>query len=534
MKRRRTRSNILALCLALMMTVALLSSTVFAAITPDATGTITVEKVEDGLKVSAYRLMDVKVSGNGQPQDPVYSWVDDVSDWVREKYPNYIGKDQDNAVQSAFNDAATTSDIALFYDQLAAAIRDNTLNLTAAKTATSSQGAAVLTEMKMGNYLILIENGMKVYRPSAVNLVPEWNETENAWNMSDATVEIKSSEPTITKTVTDASKKQDNYNIGDPVNFTIVADVPNFPENALAKHYFISDILPEGLTLNPDSIKVFGLSNDSAEVTLAIETAYTQSSERPEGVQGNRNTSFTLNFNYDQIKTYTKIKVMYSAVLNEKAVLGKTGNSNNAVLDYSNNPYDTNSWQTKDDKATVYTYGLDISKVDKSNHQVFLEGAIFELYASKEDATSDDSTKAIRFVEESDGVYRRALTDDTNSVTNLEVGASDSMKGKLTIKGLDEGTWYLKETVAPGGYNKLAGPIEITISDEENGIIDGILANNHSNGLLPLTVENDKGFRLPVTGGMGTIIFTTVGILLMGAGIFLLLLIRRKINGNEH
>ena len=105
--------------------------------------------------------------------------------------------------------------------------------------------------------------------------------------------------------------------------------------------------------------------------------------------------------------------------------------------------------------------------------------------------------------------------------------------GRLTLKGLDEGTWYLKETKAPGGYNLLASPVAVTITDNVNGVLDGkvTVGNDEAvDGLVPLTVENDSGFRLPVTGGMGTFLFTTAGIILMGAAVLLLIVILRKKN----
>lgn len=206
MKTKRKLSKAVALCLTLLLAFGMLGTTAFAKVTPTSTGTITVSVVEDNLTVSVYQLMTVKVNDNGQPQEPVYTWTDVVASWVRTNYPDkigdtgYIGSNGDNSVKSGFSNTANTTDIATFYDALAAAIRDGTITpFEPAKTATTSDGAASITDLTMGNYLILIENGMKVYSPSAVNLVPEWKNGE--WQMSDATVEVKSSELTIIKTV---------------------------------------------------------------------------------------------------------------------------------------------------------------------------------------------------------------------------------------------------------------------------------------------------------------------------------------------
>ena len=349
MKTKGKVSRVTAFFMTLLMAVSLLCATAFA-IEPDEKGTITVNDVEDNVTVSAYRLMDVKVNENGQPQEPVYTWTDEVAAWVRKNYPTYIGEAEDNSVQDDFSTEAETEEIAEFYDALAAAIKttEGPLDITAADT---RNGSGTIEDLSMGNYLILIENGMKVYRPSAVNLVPVWDTETDRWEMSDATVVVKSSELTISKTVNadtgsdSAGKKADNANIGDTVSFEIVADVPNFPANALAKNYAVSDILPEGLTLDEDSIEVYGVSGDMDTPLEAGDSgAYTSENTRPNnGVA----SSFTLTFAYDKISSYEKIRVTYSAVLNGDAVLGTLGNVNNAHLDYSNNPYVAESWKDK-------------------------------------------------------------------------------------------------------------------------------------------------------------------------------------------
>lgn len=538
MKTKGKVSRVTAFFMTLLMAVSLLCATAFA-IEPDEKGTITVNDVEDNVTVSAYRLMDVKVNENGQPQEPVYTWTDEVAAWVRKNYPTYIGEAEDNSVQDDFSTEAETEEIAEFYDALAAAIKttEGPLDITAADT---RNGSGTIEDLSMGNYLILIENGMKVYRPSAVNLVPVWDTETDRWEMSDATVVVKSSELTISKTVNadtgsdSAGKKADNANIGDTVSFEIVADVPNFPANALAKNYAVSDILPEGLTLDEDSIEVYGVSGDMDTPLEAGDSgAYTSENTRPNnGVA----SSFTLTFAYDKISSYEKIRVTYSAVLNGDAVLGTLGNVNNAHLDYSNNPYVAESWKDKTDSAVVYTYGIDISKVDKGDHENFLAGAKFELYASENAAEGGTEAEKIVFVKESEGVYHRALAGEENTTTTLVVGENDALKGRLKVKGLDEGTWYLKETKAPGGYNLLASPVKVVVTDAEGGVLDGQVigaaadASGEAVALVTLTVKNDNGFLLPVTGGASTVLFAVGGAVLMSAAVICFIAVSKRKN----
>ena len=536
MKTHRTLSKAWALCLAVLMVMGLFGTTALA-IDQNTTGAITVSAEEDNLNVSAYQLMSVNISGNGQPQEPVYTWATSVAGWVRSNYPAYIGSGSDNSVQDDFNreDVNDTSGGSkTFYDALAAAIKGGTLSsLQATQTAQTSDGTATLSALPMGNYLILIEGGMKIYSPSAVNLVPTWDTNNSQWVLNTATVVPKSSEPTITKTVkaedtTGDGKEADNASIGDVVTFDIVADVPQFPASALAKNYAISDTLPDGMSLTAGSIQVSGV-NGVSETPLAQNTDYTHSGQRPTGV-GGQTTTFTLTFgDYSRISSYEKIHVTYTATLDSDAVLGATGNQNEAYLDYSNNPYDASSWSSKSDIATVYTYGLYISKVDEAD-QTPLAGAQFELYASQEDAANREHP--ISFIGAA-GEYRKALTNEEGSVTTLTVDPNEGeTKGTLTLKGLDAGIWYLVETVAPGGYNRLGAPVSVTITDGDT--LDGTVtpakgADGEDAALRPLTVENNDGFQLPVTGGIGTILFTAVGVVLMGAAVVLfVILLRRK------
>ena len=158
MKTNGKASKALALCLALLLMIGLFGTTAFA-IGQDDTGIITVSGVEDGVTVSAYRLMDVNINANGQPQEPVYTWTNKVAGWVRANYSTYIGTGADNSVQSVFSSASADA-IATFYDALAAAIKSNAIaDFTATATETAAEGGATLSSLAMGNYLILFENG---------------------------------------------------------------------------------------------------------------------------------------------------------------------------------------------------------------------------------------------------------------------------------------------------------------------------------------------------------------------------------------
>ena len=154
-----------------------------------------------------------------------------------------------------------------------------------------------------------------------------------------------------------------------------------------------------------------------------------------------------------------------------------------------------------------------------------MSGAQFEL--------KDAAGNKINFTG-TDGTY----TKDAQGTTVLTTGTN----GKLTIKGLAPGQYKLKETKAPSNYVLSSNEIAITIKDYKDEDINGILDSKESqstpegdtqvpstdNGLLSITVENTKGFTLPRTGGIGTVLFTMVGIVLMGGGVLLIAVFLRK------
>lgn len=565
-------------------------------ITSATKGSITLSWDEDAaddntVTATAYKVIDVNYhyaqdpDKYEAPEDPEFTWVESVATWLkgRETYKGYISdKANDNSVTKAFSEDLSAEAMAQFTDSLAAAIRKGNnegITLQPVPNAYNSDEKK-FSGLEMGAYLILVEGGTRVYQPVFVTLAPTWDPTEKTWNLIDVNqnVTIKSSSLGITKTVVDGiytqvtdidqpdGKKYAQVAIGDTVTYILEADVPQYPDNASNKGYYISDNLPGGILLR--EIEAYGLNENGAtsyatELKAAdgqagddvVYSSTTTSAQRPtSSVEGeDKNVNFLLNFNYDNIKNYDKIRVVYTATaFNGIKVVDSTvsGNVNTAYLDYNNDPYAaTPTWKTASDTATVYTYGIQVQKKGETQEGTTVDnlpGAVFELTAADDDGNFDSTATPIKFVPTTpntdDGEYRKAVTDnDVNVTTGLEVGNTQTNLGQLQLSGLDVGTYYLKEIKAPDGYNLLAQPVKITITDD--GLVENTLAVNGkpeytdsennteveaADGYVPVTVINTKGFTLPTTGGMGTVLFTAGGVVLMGAGLVLLVVFLRR------
>lgn len=534
--------RMLAFCFALLIAVSAVQCSVVsasAAALPGDTwteGSITAtldtkEQEAENVTVNAYKLVSVhtaQLDGTNpavfQPSMPEYTWESGIADWVRDNYSDYIGDVGDNSVQEVFStgNEDSSKDIsaavaANFYAEIEAGIMGGTIHLSPVPLTVSGKTASV-SGLTMGVYLVTATGGTAVYRPTVAMITPDIS--GESWTIAEnARVVLKSSPVSLVKTITAVNAASANVvsgdgkravaGIGDTVSYKLEVDVPEYPSQSVSRIFTITDTMPDGLTLQTDGIKVV----DQAGNEISIPTGLITAIER----------TLTINLdNSDLITGKTKLVVTYDAQLNASATIGEAGNVNTASLTYSNNPYDAASTKTVVDTATVYTFGIEVAKVAKGT-KTGLQGAVFELKLK-------DTTQKIGFTG-SGGAYTKAA-DGTAALTT-------GTDGKLTLKGLAPGRYKLKETKAPAGYVLSAGETEITIADTDfDGIPDSkeqpttdtttTQTTEKDNGLVSITVENTKGFTLPRTGGIGTVLFTMVGIVLMGGGVLLIAVFLRK------
>ena len=312
----------------------------------------------------------------------------------------------------------------------------------------------------------------------------------------NVTIKEKNGQPTNEKTVKEGNSygSSNDANIGDTVYFqsTITAQ-------AGAENYVFHDKMDSGLTYG----SVTGITLNGTAVDTKYYTVETS------GLEDTNPCTFHVVFTQafcDTLNPGDTIVISYTATVNENAVVGGTGNKNESWLKYGEN----NDLTTTPSETKTYTYKFDLVKTKNDN--TLLTGAWFKLYDAKEGGNE------IALVKESDGVYRVATATEKSAVGFT---AATIEAGKVVIKGLDSGTYYLEETKAPVGYNKLAERIEVTI-DKAN--LDATV-NEETNTWTAggVHVINQTGNELPSTGGMGTTIFYVVGsILLIGAAILLI------------
>lgn len=235
-------SKFIALCLAVVMMS--LGMTVSAAVTENSTKDVTVNGLDEGTTVSIYKVIDVNINANGQPENPMYTWTDGMAAWL-ETHPTY--KDYidaaTNAVTDKFQQGTTAEEFRSFWHDVEAGIKNGTISLTPAKAdATVPAGSSSVTfaDVAMGEYLLTAKGGVKIYQPTTVLLVPKYDETSSDWTLGGAVVgtdaQMKGEKPGIEKSVEDnGDDPADNtVAVGDTVTFLLSAAVPSYPEDATA------------------------------------------------------------------------------------------------------------------------------------------------------------------------------------------------------------------------------------------------------------------------------------------------------------
>lgn len=461
----------------------------------DHNGSITIDNAVDKTTYKLYRIFDLE---SYDTVKEAYSYKLN-STWS--EFPSYSTTIDGASVSAAdfftvdsgyIKWADTKKNAGAEFAKLAMAFVDEK-HIASVKDETASGSTVSFTGLELGYYLV----------NSSLGALCSLNTTA-----PNVTIKEKNGNSIIDKQVFNEEnnkfEKENNAGIGDYVKFEISVTV----SDGQPKKYVIHDVMSEGLTFVNDtghkmSVTVNG--SDFTRYTLKTKASSTTT---------DTDCTFEVAFDDDTngasvLKPNDNVVVTYYAQVNEQAKIGSTeGNINKAQLTYGDNH--TTNWE----ETKTYVWKIDIFKYTMKNEaEQPLENAQFVLYRGNGDGKAYAKIQGGKITGWTKTESERTVLTTSNS-------------GKLEIKGLDVGTYYLEEIEAPKGYNKLTKPIKVEIADKTGAItVDGTSISDTT-----VKVENKAGTTLPTTGGIGTTIFYLIGGGLMVAAAVLLIAKKRMEN----
>ena len=486
----------------LILALGLFPMGVFAAsttVTPNSTASITINNAVQNDVLEAYKVVDITYDEASNHVS--YAWNSSFADY-------FAGTTSYNTTAYTVEQFAAliadSDDLKNLLAGLPKYIADN--NIDAAKTATVGEGGtATFANLAMGEYFIRPSSTTSVYQLMLQKIEPKVEEDSEGnphYVIEDVTFTAKKEEVTITKTADKTSVTKN-----EKVAYTVAVDIPTYSAEATDKTIYVSDLLPDGLTIDTASINV---KIDGADVN---PTAY------------NLDTTATKDYTFKlsvSTQQYTdswtneggkKLFITYTATLNDNATTEVNDKeTNKATFDYSFYPYVENSHKQKTDTVDVTTFAIKIDKYVNGSPDTKLAGAKFDLYrTATTEETNAGGTVTIPHTNVQ-GIKRESNlgTDSNGSATFEKYEAND-----------EKYDYYLVETQAPNGYNILAEAVKVNFTDAEA-----------TNGVYTVKVPNSSGITLPITGDEGIVIFTVIGIALMAGAVILFVLFRKKAKAN--
>ena len=492
----KTIKRSIALVLAMILTLAM-SVTVFAAPNADQnTFSLTLNKAVKGHTYEAYQILSGDLSADKATLSNI-KW----GEGIKAEGQTALGGDAVAYAKKLSDMGNNSSEL----KEQAQIIGANLASASGSVTVTDPDAKNVISNLKPGYYLIKDKDDSIQGQDSYTEFILHVTDDVNA--------DVKADVPSVEKKVKDTNDTigettgwQDSadYDIGDDVPFQLTATLANNIESYKTYSLKFNDTLSKGLDYNNDAVIKLG----DKVVTDSFTSSYDE-------------TAKTLTFTCDNIlafgaKNSDKIVVEYTAKLNENAEIGAAGNPNTVYLDFSNNPNiggEGDRGKTPEDKVIVFTYKLTVNKVDKDNKP--LTGAEFSL-------------------------FKKVKVDGKDELELVEVKKILSTNPEGTVfefKGLDDGTYVLRETKTPDGYNSIEDQtFTISAKHDENSddpkltaltgdVASGSIINLGvmlEKGELSTDVVNNKGSVLPSTGGAGRVAIYVIGaILVLGGGIVL-------------
>ena len=479
---------------ALVLAMAVPAFAASTAATEDNVGSssITIDGAVNGKKYTLYRIFDVaSKTDDGMVYNVTTAWKPFFEG--NGAGTEYVEIDSLGQVKNLKKEGfANDSENAKAFAAAALAWAKTRSNIAVASVTADNNGAR-FTDLKEGYYLVDTTTGSLC-------------SVGNVTGSTAVTIKEKNGVPSVDKKVQEDSDSswgdKNDAEIGQEVNFKTTINVTA----GNTTNYVLHDKMT-GLTYKADSIQITKANGTEA---LTPGTDYTI--ETPAD-----GCSFEIKFVDGKLNAGDMVVVTYTATVNANAVVAGTGNTNETWLDYGNDGHTTH------DTTRTYVWEFKIYKYTKGageNETVALPGAEFVLYKKS-------------------GVTKSYLTANGNKLTGWTTEENSATKftsdnnGNISISGLDAGEYYLKETKAPDGYNKLTDDIKVVLTEEYNESTNvGTASFAYSNVTKEdkVEVENNAGTTLPSTGGMGTTVFYVVGGGLMAVAVVLLVTKKRMEN----
>lgn len=350
-------------------------------------------------------------------------------------------------------------------------------------------GTSATITATAGAYLVLPSETTKVYAVMVGNL--DFKADGSEWVLNTATIQAKVSDAGVEKSVGTLGYQEGSFTIGQEFSYYLVGTVPQYPTNATNRTYRIVDTMSKGLTFS--GINSIQISDGETPLMVESDGRVTDDSNHTVATILVDGQKITINFDLTYV-TSNKINISYKAKLNNNAVLGSAGNTNGATLEYANDPYGDGTYTTEVSSSNAFTYGIELFKF-ATDDRTPLSGAVFEIYSD-----SELLHKVGELTTESDGYGR--------------------------FDGVSEGTYYLKEITAPTGYSLLRDTVTVNV-----GPLQEEAVASDTEGYYTIEVGNAEVGLLPFTGGTGTIIYSIVGLLVVGGAFWFLIVYRKKNKG---
>lgn len=413
----------------------------------------------------------------------------------------------------------------------------------------NGNGTTYTADLSAGYWLVLVtpkEGNQTVYNPMLLGIYYSVSGSNNSmqqgtvdansnWTLNGEKAYAKSSKPTIKKEIENPrsnNAKGSDQAVGQSFNFKITSTIPSYSKEYTNVKYIVTDKLSEGLDYNDDSINV----TVNGQVVQKGNDTFTFTEKDSQNIE--------LNFNSDYILKHPgeEVVIKYSAKLNYKATYNFDPNTNDVTLEYSNSP-DINKEGTKiNDRTYQYTFGIDANLFGNRQDKKKTTSEVIK---------TDENGKVTNIKREEqeelgnkvEGPLPGAefkLTPKNGTPGEVLTATSDE-NGRLKFTGLATGEYELVETKAPEGYalNNEVQNVKIAAEYNENGTLKSysITINDQNTSTYTATydgkgsiekvedvtntsiIKNTKLSQLPSTGGMGTYIFTFVGVTLMAGAI---------------